>query len=82
MAFALLRLFETKTPLLPVVVAATVGVGSVCVAAKGNNRATASVMPASAEDYVWAYTESGEAALRPVIVAVGGCCDQNVKRRL
>lgn len=79
MAFALLRLFETKTPLLPVVVAATVG-GSV-VAAKGNNRATASVMPASAEDYVWTYTESGEAALRPVIVAVVGC-DSNVKRRL
>jgi hypothetical protein len=79
MAFALLRLFETKTPLLPVVVAATVG-GSV-VAAKGNNRATASVMPASAEDYVWAYTESGEAALRPVIVDVVGC-DSNVKRRL
>ena len=79
MAFALLRLFETKTPLLPVVVA-TVSVSvSVSVVVVANNRATASVMPASAEDYVWAYTESGEAALRPVIIAVGR--DSNVARR-
>lgn len=77
MAFALLRLFETKTPLLPVVVT-TVSV-SVSVVVVANNRAIASVMPASAEDYVWAYTESGEAALRPVIIAVGR--DSNVARR-
>jgi len=78
MAFALLRLFETKTPLLPVVVA---GGAAVIVSKKTGDRAVAATMPASAEDYVWAYTESGEAALRPVIVDVVGC-DSNVKRRL
>lgn len=71
MALTLLRFFETtKTPLLPVV-AVVVPVVVCGVADKmRNDRAVAATMPPSTEDYVWTYTETGEATLRPVVVAV------------
>jgi hypothetical protein len=87
MALTLLRLFETKTPLLPVAVAGTVSVvvgGGGVVGKKEVGRAVAATMPASVDDYVWTYTESGEGTLRPVVVAVGGGgggCDANVAGR-
>jgi hypothetical protein len=80
MALTLLRLFETKTPLLPVVVVASRTIVALP-GGGGGPRAIAETMPASTEDYVWTYTESGEESLRPVVVAVVGC-DSNVKRRL
>jgi hypothetical protein len=80
MALTLLRLFETKTPLLPVAVAGTVSVVVGGGAKKEVGRAVAATMPASVDDYVWTYTESGEGTLRPVVVAVGsGICDGRVQ---
>lgn len=83
MALSLLRLFEAKNPLLPVVVSARARarphVSGSSVGTSAGNRAVAATMPASAEDYVWTYTETGEASLRPVVVRVG---DQTVKLRL
>lgn len=81
MALTLLRLFETKTPLLPVVAGTvSVVVGGGGVAKKEVGRAVAATMPASVDDYVWTYTESGEGTLRPVVVAVGsGICDGRVQ---
>ena len=55
--------------MLPVVVAST----RVTVTANKNAvRATAVAdkMPPTAEDYVWTYTETGEASLRPVVVPI------------
>lgn len=78
MALTLLRFFEAKTPLLPVAVVVPAVVCSVAdkLRTDGNKdkdrRAVAATMPPSAEDYVWTYTESGEASLRPVVVCVGG----------
>jgi hypothetical protein len=69
MAFFLIRLLDSGEPLLPVVVAST----RVTVTANKNAvRATAVAdkMPPTAEDYVWTYTETGEASLRPVVVPI------------
>lgn len=80
MALTLLRFFETKTPLLPVAVVVPAVVCSVADKMRTDkDRAVAATMPPSAEDYVWTYTETGEASLRPVVVAVGaGNRDANV----
>lgn len=72
MAFFLIRLLDSGMrlePLLPVVTvaaAAAVPAKPVPLGAK----AVADKMPPTAEDYVWTYTETGEASLRPVVVAV------------
>lgn len=73
MAFFLIRLLDSGMrlePLLPVVTAAaaaTVPKKPVPSSAK----AVADKMPPTAEDYVWTYTETGEASLRPVVVVIG-----------
>jgi hypothetical protein len=68
MALTLIRFFETKTPLLPIF--APDKHPTPPTPTPTQTQASANMMPASTQDYILLYTETGELTLRPVAISI------------
>lgn len=69
MALTLLRFFDVKTPLLPITDKHAQKLTQLQTQPT-TKAAVADLMPASTDDYILLYTETGELTLRPVAISI------------